>query len=147
MAGSLGKRVCKEVLNHLLGKTPDTTPAGVVYLSLHTAHPGEDGQTSNEATGTSYARVSRAATDWNAATNADPSVATNATSAAFPASGTAGGDWSSGTAFTHVGIWAHPTLTTEANYIGAAALAGTPGPVLSGGTLTIAAGQLSISLA
>lgn len=139
---SLGKRVCRELLNHLFGKTPDTTPAGVVYMSLHTGDPGEDGQAGNEATGTGYARVSRAATDWDVATDADPSVLDNATEIAFPQ---AGGDWSAGADFTHVGIWTHASNATEAEYVGACALT-TAKPVLNGDTLSIAAGSLTISL-
>jgi hypothetical protein len=137
-----GKRHCKELLNHTFGKTPDTTPAGVIYLSLHTADPGEDGQTSNEATGSGYARKVTAATDWNAATNADPSVTTNGVDLAFP---TATGDWSSGTAFTHVGLWIHATLTTEANFLGVATL-NVAKSVLNNDTMTILSGALSVTM-
>lgn len=139
---SLGKRVCKEMLNHFLGKTPDTTPAGVLYLSLHTADPGEDGQTSNEATGTGYARKQTAASDWNAATDADPSVSTNANALAFAQ---AGGNWASGSNLTHMGFWTHATTATEAVFCGRIALT-TAKPVLSGDTAEFAAGALSLSL-
>lgn len=139
---SMGKRVCKETLNHIFGRTPDTTPAGVVWISLHTASPGENGQTSNEATGTGYARVSMVAADWEDATDADPSVMANATDIEFPQ---AGGDWSSGNPFTHAGIWAHASSTTEANFVGAFALA-VAKSVLNGDTLTIAAGDFQVTL-
>jgi hypothetical protein len=142
MSSALGKRVDKELLNHLFGKTPDTTPAGVLYISLHTGDPGNDGQTANEATGSAYARVTTAATDWNAATNAEPSVTTNANAITFP---TATGNWSSGTNFTYIGIWKHLTNTGEADFIGRAALT-VAKPVMNGDTLSIAAGSLSISL-
>ena len=39
MATGWGKRVQKEMQNHQRGKTPDTTPAGIVWSSLHTADP------------------------------------------------------------------------------------------------------------
>ena len=111
----IGKRQMGELHNHLFGKTPDTTPAGVLYVSLHTASPGEDGQTSNEATGTGYARKSTAASDWSAATNADPTVTKTGVAITFAA---AGGSWSSGATFTHFGLWAHASSTTEANFVG-----------------------------
>jgi hypothetical protein len=74
-----------------------STAAGSLYLSLHTADPGEAGdQTTNEATYTSYARVAVARTSggFTVSTNS-----VNLTSVAnFPA-GTGG----SGTV-THFGI-------------------------------------------
>jgi hypothetical protein len=81
-------------------------------------------------------------TDWNAATNADPTVCTNATDIVFP---TAGGDWSSGATFSHAGLWLHASSTTEANFGGFGALA-VGRTVLNGDTLTIPAGSLSISI-
>ena len=61
-----------------------STTAGSLYLSLHTADPGEAGdQTTSEATYTSYARVavSRAGTGWTVTANS----AALAAIAAFPA--------------------------------------------------------------
>jgi hypothetical protein len=49
-----------------------STTTGVLYISLHTADPGEAGdQTTNEATYTSYARVSvnRDASNWSVSGN------------------------------------------------------------------------------
>lgn len=139
---ALGKRVCKELLNHLFGKTPDTTPAGVIYLSLHTADPGDNGQTSNEATGTGYARKVTAASDWVAATDADPAVTVNANAITFAQ---AGATWSSGVNMTHMGFWTHLSTATEAVFIGRIAL-GTAKPVTSGDTPEFAAGSLTLSL-
>lgn len=71
--------------------------AGSLYVSLHTADPGEAGsQTTSEAAYTSYARVAVARTSggWTVSTN----TASNAAAVTFPA-GTGG----SGTA-THFGI-------------------------------------------
>jgi len=137
-----GRRQASETLNHLFGKTPDTTPAGVLYVSLHTGDPGEDGQTANEATGSGYARVLTAATDWNAATLADPSVADNANPIAFPA---ATGDWSAGADMTHFGLWNHLTLGAEANFIGSGSLT-VAKPVLNGDTASFAAGAFQFTL-
>lgn len=61
-----------------------STPATNLYISLHTADPGETGsQTTSEATYTSYARVAVARTTggW---TVSNPSV-TNAAAINFPA--------------------------------------------------------------
>jgi hypothetical protein len=55
-----------------------STTAGVVYVSLHTADPGETGsQTTSEATYTSYARVSvvRSASGWAVSGNTGDNVA------------------------------------------------------------------------
>lgn len=63
-----------------------STVPGVFYIGLHTADPGEAGnQTTNEATYTSYARVSvaRSTAGWTV-TTADPAVATNDAAVTFP---------------------------------------------------------------
>lgn len=75
-----------------------TSPLTNLYLSLHTADPGEAGdQTTNEASYTSYARVAvaRSAAGFAIAAN----VATLVAQANFPAS--TGGSTSS---LTHMGI-------------------------------------------
>lgn len=61
-----------------------STTAGVFYIGLHTADPGETGtQTTSEATYTSYARVSvaRSGADFTIAGN----TVSNAASITFPA--------------------------------------------------------------
>lgn len=91
-----------------------TSPLTALFVSLHTADPGEAGdQTTNEITYTSYARVSVARTSggWTVTNN----VVTPVANVTFPA-GTGG----SGTA-THIGIG---TLTSGA------------GKLLMSGTLT-----------
>jgi len=138
MATGWGKRVQKEMQNNQMGKTPDTTPAGIVWISLHTADPSDDGQTANEATGVGYARVSMVAADWNAATDAQPTVTDNLNAATFP---TAGGDWSSAANMTHFGIWNDATGTAEADYVGRGLLT-TAAPVLNGQTPNFPAGAL-----
>lgn len=83
-----------------------STTAGSLYLSLHTADPGEAGdQTTSEIAYTSYARVAVARTTggFTVATN----VGTLAANAVFPAgtggSGTAG-FWGLGTAASGAGV-------------------------------------------
>lgn len=61
-----------------------STTAGSLYISLHTADPGEAGSPStNEATYTSYARV--AVTRSGAAWTVSGNSATNAATVSFPA--------------------------------------------------------------
>jgi hypothetical protein len=106
-----------KALNDLVFKgTAFTSPSGVMYLSLHTADPGIDGQTSNEVSGGSYARKVTAATDWNAGTNADPSVTTNATTLTFA---TATASWGT---VTHFGLWRTLSGTATTDFIGRGAL-------------------------
>lgn len=83
-----------------------STTAGSLYMSLHTADPGEAGdQTTSEATYTSYARVAiaRSGAGFTVATN---TVAT-AAATTFPA-GTGGTGtvthWGLGTASTAAGV-------------------------------------------
>lgn len=126
------------MINWAAGKVPADTDDGIWWVSLHTGDPGDDGQTSNEATGTGYARVSTVAADWNVATDATPSVLDNANAATFP---TAGGDWSSAADQTHFGLWNNVSASAEANYIGRGLLT-TAAPVLSGQTPNFPAGAL-----
>lgn len=140
--GGYGKRHAKESLNHTFGKTPDTTPAGVLYVSLHTGDPGEDGQTANEASGGSYARKVTSAASWNAATDADPSVTDNASAITFV---TATADWSSASDMTHYGLWSTLSGTGEADYVGSGVL-DVARPVLDGDTPEFAAGTLKMTM-
>jgi hypothetical protein len=74
-----------------------STTAGSLYISLHTADPGEAGdQTTNEATYTSYARVAvaRSAGGWTVSGNA----VSNTAAITFPAA-TGGSN-----TITHFGI-------------------------------------------
>lgn len=64
-----------------------SSTAGNLYVSLHTADPGEAGdQTTSEATYTSYARVAvvRSGSGWTVSGTA-PSQAANAAIVSFPA--------------------------------------------------------------
>lgn len=80
-----------------LAENDASSPATNLYVSLHTADPGEGGdQTTNEATYTSYARVAVARTSggWTVSGNA----VTNAASVVFPEC-TGGSN-----TITHVGV-------------------------------------------
>jgi hypothetical protein len=98
-----------------------------LYVSLHDADPGDDGQSGNEPSGGNYARKSTVPADWNAATVATPSVSDNANAITFAA---ATADWLAGANLTHAGLWDHATSTLEANYIGRIELT-TPKPILN----------------
>ena len=73
-----GQELHRQQQNDLFGKTPGFAPPANIYVSLHTASPGADGQTAGEATGGGYARVGTVPADWNPATLAVPSVIDNA---------------------------------------------------------------------
>ncbi len=139
MATGLGKRVIKEAQNHIFGKAPDTTPAGILWVAMFVGDPGDDGQSGAEASGGSYARVSVVAADFNAATDATPSVTDNANPVVFPAPSA---DWSAAASQTHFALFDHATNTGEANYVGrglltlaAPVLNGQPAPTFPAGAL------------
>lgn len=131
----------QSMIDWAAGKLPADTDAGVWFVSLHTADPGDDGQTANEAVGTGYARVAVLAADFNVATLATPSVLDNLNAMTFP---TAGGDWSAQAPMTHFGLWNHATLSAEANYIGRGVLT-TAAPVLNGQTPNFPPGALRMT--
>lgn len=93
------------VLNHIF-RTDTLSKPSSVYVSLHTADP-TDAATSNELTigSNGYTRVaiSSANASWTApADSGDAKQITNAAAVTF---GTPTGDWASGNAITHFGIW------------------------------------------
>lgn len=137
MAG-YGQTFMKALNDQVFGKASFTNPNGVMYISLHTADPGVDGQTANEVSGGSYARKVTAASDWNAATTADPSVTTNATTLTFP---TASASWGT---VTHFGLWRTSSGTTAGDFIGRGALSASQA-IASGNTASFAAGAISHS--
>lgn len=112
-----------------------SSPLTNLYVSLHTADPGEAGnQTTNEATYGSYARVAvaRSGSGWTVSGNA----ATNAALVQFP-------QCSSGSnTITHVGVGTASSSTGKLLYKGAlsASLA-----VSSGIQPQFAIGALSVS--
>lgn len=69
----ISRALRQDVLDHLL-KTASWTQPAAIYVALYTVAPTAVGG-GTEVTGGSYARKAHAS--WNAATAADPSVATN----------------------------------------------------------------------
>lgn len=107
---------------------------GNLYISLHTADPGEAGtQTTSEATYTSYARVAvpRDGVEWTVTAN----LAENTNLIAFPAC--TGGT----NTITYFGIGTNPTTAGVLLYSGAF---GTPLSVSLGIVPQIAAGDINV---
>lgn len=101
------------ILNSLFGKTSNFGALGsapTMYVALFTTKPGEDGTGATEVSGGSYAREATAATDWNTASNADPSELTNANDIDF---GTTTASWGTVVA---AGLY---DASTGGNFLGA----------------------------
>lgn len=127
------------LLNSLFGKTSIfgalATPP-TFYVGLSTTTPTMAGGNITEPSGNGYARVATAASDWNTATNADPSVLTNANAVTFP---TASGSWGT---VTHFVLFDAPS-GGNANGFGALTVSKTP---TNGDTPSFAAGALTTQL-
>lgn len=114
------------VLNHIF-RTSTFTKPGSVYVALNSADP-TDAATSNEITGTGYARVAVSVADasWTApADSGSDKAISNAAAITF---GTPSGNWNSGNAITHFSIW---DAATSGNMLYSGAL-GTSRVVLNG---------------
>lgn len=110
-----------------------SSTAGVFYISLHTADPGETGtQTTSESAYTNYARVSvaRASAQWTFSSG----VTDNDATISFPACG------ASGSTITNFGIGSDSSGTGNLFFSGTASLS-----VSSGITPSFAAGALDIT--
>lgn len=139
---SFSNYTAKALLNSLFGKTSDFGALASVpdiYVALSSTTPTETGTNVTEPSGGSYARVATVAADWNAATNADPSVVTNANAITFP---TASADWVSGSDLTDFALY---DAATSGNYLGKGTIT-VPKPVLNGDPAEFPAGTLSVSL-
>lgn len=121
-------------LNHSVGKTAFTMPTVSVGLSSTT--PATDGTSVTEPSSGSYARITTAGSDWNAASGG---VITNAVDLVFP---TATADWVSGANLTYGVLY---DASTAGNLLRFSALA-VAKPVLNGDTFKILAGNLSITI-
>lgn len=115
-----------KVLELLVGKTAFATPTS--RLALFTAAPSDAGG-GTEVSGTSYARVTTAGSDWAAAASGSIS---NATVLTFP---TAGGSWGT---VTHFGLF---DAATSGNLLRWAALT-TSKVVGTGDVVSFAIGSL-----
>lgn len=150
---SFSNYTAQAILNSLFGKASAfgaLASAPTIFVALSSTEPAEDGTNITEpvdgegAGVDGYARVETAASDWNAATDADPSVVTNAEIVAFP---TATGTWlpdgeGGGESFTHFALF---DAAEGGNYLGKGAL-NTPKPTLDGDTASFPATTLSASL-
>lgn len=139
---SFSNRTAQALLNSLFGKTSNfgaLASAPTIYVGLSSTAPAEDGTNVTEPSAGGYARVSTAAGDWNIATDADPSVVDNANAIAFP---TATANWLAGADITHFVLY---DASTSGNVLASGALT-TAKAVLSGDTLSFAAGDLEVSL-
>jgi hypothetical protein len=114
-----------KILDHMLRGT-SFTPPSTVYVSLHTADPGETGD--NEVTGGGY---SRKAVTFNAPSGGSM---TNAADVDFPNMPAA--------TITHVGLW---DAASAGNFLWGGALTASK-TTNAGDTFRIPAGQLTVSL-
>jgi uncharacterized membrane protein len=138
---SFSNYAAQALLNSLFGKTSNfgaLASAPTIYVGLSATTPNENGSNVTEPNGDSYARVSTAAGDWVAATDADPSVVENANVITFPA---ASGDWVYGVNLTHFVLY---DAATGGNFLGAGAL-DVAKAVTNGNTASFAAGDLTVS--
>ena len=118
-----------KLLDHTLGTTSFTHPSQA-YLALHTADP-TDAAGGAECSGGSYARQT---IDFNAAAGAGGAV-TNSTEENFTGMPAC--------TVTHIGIWDHASAG-DLLYHGSVS---TPKTVADGDTISLAIGQLTVTLA
>ncbi len=119
-------------LNHLFGLSTWTAPSGL-YVSLHTADPGETG--ASEVSGNGYARVSAGVggSNWTSSSQ----VVSNDNALTF--TGPTPSDWGT---VTYFGLW---DAATSGNYVGGAALTASRVTVINI-DLSFAAGALTATL-
>lgn len=130
------------ILNSLFGKTSNfgaLATAPTIYVALSTTTPSVSGSSVTNVTepsGGAYARVSTAATDWNAATEAAPAVLTNANAVSFPKATASWGTVTYGVLYD---------AATAGNVLGYGALS-TSTAVATNDTFSIPASDLSVDL-
>lgn len=129
----------QSIQNHIFGKATYTAPAHI-FVGLSSTTPNPDGTGVTEPSGNGYARVSTAPTDWNSATNATPSVVTNANTVTFPQA--TGGSWVAGANLTYFVLY---DASSAGNFLGYGAL-DVAKPVVQNDTASFAAGALSATL-
>ena len=131
--GALSDYAENELMDHFIGGSAFSAP-GNTCVALFTADPGETG-TSNEVSGTSYARVTvtNNVTKWGTASGG---VKSNQAEITFPA---AGASWGT---VTHVGIF---DAATSGNFLIYGALS-TPKTISTGDVFKFAVGALQLTL-
>jgi hypothetical protein len=136
MAG-FGQTQRVNIAKCLLNNTALAAQGASLFVSLHTASPGPDGQAGNEVStsGTAYARQP---ITFGTPTSADPSVTTSTNAQTYAAATGSG----FGT-ITHFGIWNSSTLNAVANFIGAQTLTGGSQVVGVGNIVSFASGAIT----
>lgn len=130
MAG-FSNAVEQAILNCYFNQTNITAPTNI-YMSLHSADPGETGV--NELTGNGYAR-----TECTSSFPANSGGGSLANDVAITTAAATDSDW---TEATHFGIW---TASTSGTFIGGGQLSASK-TVQVGDTATFAVGALTITL-
>ena len=123
-----------KLIDHSDGKTSYTMPT--VYVGLSDSTPALNGTGVTEPSSGSYARVVTSGSTWNAAS---AGTTTNASAITFP---TATGDWLSGANLTYAVLY---DASTGGNLLGYGLLTAAKS-CLNGDTVSIAAGNISITL-
>ncbi len=121
-------------LDHILGKTPYTSPT--VYIGLSTTTPGDDGTSITEPSTGAYARVTTSGATWTASSAGATSNAAAVTFAAATA------DWSAGADMTYLVAFDAITVGNEL-YWGLLSVAK---PVLDGDTASFPIGNINLTL-
>lgn len=141
-----GQTTRGDILNLIMKGTALTgkaaAGAGTYWISLHTADPGEDGQTSNEVStsGTAYAAKATTASDWSTASGTNPMETSNSTVQSFAqATGSGFGT------VTHAALWNHATNRAAANFLGRGALPSSQ-LVSAGNTFSFPIGSFKVQL-
>ena len=135
----LTNRSHQALLNSLFGNTSNfgaLASAPTVHVALSTTAPTMAGGNVTEPSGNGYARVATTASDWANATDADPSVLSNAEIVSFPE---ATGAWGT---VTHFALY---DASSNGNVVGFGALTASRSPD-DGDTARFAVGELVVQL-
>lgn len=120
MAVGNGKLMRGSALEFAFGKTPVTPTPTTIFVSLHTANPGDDGSGGAEVSVTTsgYARQAITPANWAAAVVGANDVAcsiSNALAVTFGPSAGAGAAWGT---ITYLGAWRTSTGSVASDFIG-----------------------------
>lgn len=146
MAG-FGQTTRKDILDYIFkGTSPSGKPiaaAGVFYIALFTAAPGNDGTGGTEVStsGTAYAAKLTAATDWGVADSASPTTETNNSAILSFVQATGSGF---GTV-AYAGLYTHVTTRSAATFLGGNTL-GASQLVSAGNTFSFPVNAFKIQL-
>jgi hypothetical protein len=125
MPAGNGKLMRASALEASFGKTPTvafpaSSGATSVFLSLHTADPGDDGSGGSEVSTTTsgYARQNVVAASWGAATVGANDVAVTIKNSAVVTFGPSAGATPAWGTITFLGAWKDVSSTSSANFLG-----------------------------